>query len=205
MTHSKSSTKALPVKHPDKTHARTLTNGQWSERVAEIQKRINACPLREVQKMELKSMLEDMTAKSLAFDIDVLIKSKIVDNIKDYDSRVLSYQADMIDTQRKLADQESSLAFHKKVLLDLKEQYSTASPEDKPFILEQIDAREDSIRKTESMYNTLLDLRTKMRKELDKAKYMDKSMQIQEEEHSAKMSKNIINVNDLDLTEDKVE
>lgn len=192
--------KVLPVKKPDNTHSRHLTEGKWSDRVAEIQTRINACPLQEVQKMELRSLLEDMTAKSIAFDIDSMIKSRIVDNIKGYDSRILSYEADMLDTQRKIAEQEQSLIFHKNVLVDLKTRYLTADSIEKLNILEQIDLREDAIRKIENTYNTLLDLRTKIRKELDKNKYLGKSMAIQEEEHNAKMKSKIIDVKDIDLS-----
>lgn len=178
-----------------------LKTGEWSEKVKAIQQRLDILPLTDVQKMEFKNMLEEGTAKSLAFDMDRLFKEMIIESMDGTNSRVLSYQADMVDTQTKLAEREKDLQFHKKVLADLKEKYTqTEDTGTQIALLEQIDLREDQIRKIQTLYNQLLDLRNKMRKELDKKTYQEKSLKIQEEDHESKIrerEKIVINMDEL--------
>ena len=169
-----------------------LVDGSHSETIKELQRRIDACPLQEVQKMQLTSMLEDMTAKSIAFDIDKFVKLNLIQSVTGYDTKVLSYQSDMIDTQRKIAERENDILFHKKVVTDLKQEYLDTKNKE---LLKEIDERERAINELEKLYNNLLDLRNKMRKELDKKMYQERTLKLQEEDHEKKMNEKTIEIN----------
>ena len=186
----------LSKKKANNSHKKHLTTGRHSDTIKALQQRIQASPLDEVNKLELSTMLEEMTARSIAFDIDTFIKDQLIKTASNYDSRILSYQADMIDTQRKLADREKDMQFHKTVLLDLKKEYLETKDRD---LLQKIDDREKAIAESEKLYNNLLDLRNKMRKELDKKEYNERTLKIQEEDHESKVKTIEINSDSLKI------
>lgn len=177
------------------TTGRPPTNGLWSKKIDALQERICASPLKDVQKMELNSMVEEMVAKGIAYDLDSVIKMMLVERVKDSGLVLLKYEADLVDTQGRLADLERSVMFHKKVLSDAKASYINAiDPVEKDRLLELIDSRESTIKDFDKQYAILLDLRNKIRKETDKKKYQEKSLVIKEKEVGA----NVIDVEAID-------
>ena len=171
-----------------------LVHGGHSEVIKGLQDRMNASPMNAVQKMEFDSMLSEMTAKSIAFDLDKFIKQQLISQVQSTDKKLMSYYADMVTTQAKLADMEQGTAFHKKVLMDLKEKYLR---DESLSTLEEIDKREKTIKDFDRQISNLLELRNKIRKEIDKGQYQAKSLELKEKEQGK--IKNITDVKNIDF------
>lgn len=179
-------------KHP----RNKLSTGRHSEFIQNLKKRIDASAMDRVKKMELNSIIEEVTARSIALDTDSYINRMLVERIKALDPQIVHYETDLYSTQSKLSELESSIQFHKKVLTDLKNEYLDCTDlERQKQILEEIDKREDAIKKHQLMYQKYVETRNKIRKELDKKDYMDKSQELKEKE----MEKNVINVQDINM------
>ena len=174
-----------------------LEHGRDSKYVQYMMERLGQTDLlTEVEKMQLRSMASEMLAKSLAFDIDSYNRKILINRIKEMDMNLLDYEADLIATQGKLSEMEGNLHFHKKVLADLKQRYiDEPDPTLQKQILEQIDAREDQIAKYEKLMQQALEIRNKIRKEIDKKEYNQAQIKLKEEE----IGKKTINITDISL------
>jgi len=170
-----------------------IEHGRDSKVIQRLQERINASPLNEVQKMEFDSIVQEMIAKSIAFDLDALIKLQLKAQVQSTGEQLISYHADLTNTQGKLADMEQNVQFHRKVLMDLKAEYMTSKDRS---ILEDIDAREKTIKDFERQQIVLLDLRNKIRKEIDKKKFQEKALELKSKDDGLK---NITNVKNIDF------
>lgn len=172
-----------------------LEHGKDSQIIKSLQKRIDASPMTEVEKLELKGMVSSILARSIAFDLDLYVKKILIDKLKETDIQVMKYETDLVVTQERLSDAERGVQFHKKVLSELKNKYLTASDDEKSDILEQIDLREKQILDFNRQLSNLLDLRNKIRKEIDKKNFQETSIKLKEKEIGA----TTINLRDLDV------
>jgi hypothetical protein len=175
---------------------RHLIHGKQSNAIEFIQKRIGISPLNDVEKLEMENMLHETVARGIAFDIDSYAKQILINKLKDTDLQLLKYETDLMVTQERLSESERSMQFHKKVLSELKERYLTASEEERSSILEQIDLREKQIADFTRQLTAVLDLRNKIRKEIDKKDFQEASIKLKEEE----MGKNTIDIKDVDFS-----
>jgi len=172
-----------------------ITHGRHSEIIEKLQERINISPMTDVEKLELNSMVSSILARGIAFDLDMYVKRVLTDKLKETDMQVLKYETDLMVTQERLSEAERSMQFHKKVLSDLKSSYLTCEPSDKKDILEQIDLREKQILDFNRHLSTLLDLRNKIRKEIDKKNFQESSIKLKEKE----IGGTTINMSDIDF------
>lgn len=159
----------------------TLKHGSHSEIIKGLQKRLQMTPLDDVKKLEFDTMLEQMQSTSWAFDFDRAIKSHLIEGIQDTDKKLMSYMADLQNTQMRVAKTSKDMAFHQKVLEDLKLEYLNAEEGDKALVYEKIQEVEKTLSSFERSISTYIELRNKIRKEIDKGKYQDKSLKLKEE------------------------
>ena len=156
-------------------------HGHKSKFLAEIKERLELSALDKVTKMELDNMFSEIVARSIALDVDSYVNRLLIERIKSLDPKIVEYEMDLYSTQAKLSDLEREQQFHRKVVLDLKEQYlSETDPNKRLQILDEIDKREDAIKKHQNNFLKLIDLRNKIRKELDKKDYLKKSVELKE-------------------------
>ena len=160
-----------------------LENGNSSEIIRLLQERINLAPLTAVEKLELSSMLSTIVARSIAFDVDSYVKKMLIDKLKDTDLHLMKYETDLMITQERLSELEKNIQFHKQVLADMKEQYMLTK---EPSLLGEIDKREEQIQKFNSQLTNMLDLRNKIRKEMDKKNYSEAAIKLKEKELAPK-------------------
>jgi len=171
-------------------------NGQWSEQINAVMEKLDASPLTEVEKMEFQNMLHKIVAKSLALDVDSYVRKILLEKIKTEGKKLLDYESDLIVTQERIATLERDLEFHKKVLEDLKNEYlKTTDFEKQKELLEQIDQREKIIADQHRLYTQLIDIRNKIRKEIDRREYQEAQLQLQEREQIAKGFGSIKDIN----------
>jgi len=172
-----------------------LVNGKDSKFIKELKERIRATPLSEVQKLELENMLQEIVARSIAFDVDSYVNQLLIQKIKSLDPKLVDYEADVYAIQTKLIELEKDINFHRVVISDLKNQYVETNDEmKKREILEEIDKREDAIKKHQKLYKDYMDQRNKVRKEMDKRDTTKKMVELKEKE----TMKNVIDVSELD-------
>jgi hypothetical protein len=160
-----------------------LSNGSYSEVVKGLQERLDMLPLDKVNKMEFKTMLDGMKTTSWAFDFDRLIKLHLIESIQDTDRKLMTYLADLQNTQIRLAKVEKDVAFHNSVLIGLKEKYMEETDElEKKRIYTEIQEAEKSIALFETRIANYIELRNKIRKEIDKGQYQSKALKLKEEQ-----------------------
>lgn len=158
-----------------------VKHGKDSRFIQDVMERINAAPMNEVQKFEFQNMLEETIARGVAFDVDSYIRQHLINSMKDFDAKILSYQSDLLATQNKVADMEKNIQFHKRVLFELKDEYiRETSPDRKKEILEDIDLREKAVADYEKQFQQLVKLRNEIRKEVDKNKYQEVALKQKE-------------------------
>lgn len=177
-------------------------HGRHSKFVKYIEERVGSVSmLSEVEKLELSSMAKDILARTIAVEVDSYRRSVLMEMIKDYDMSILDYEADLVTTQAKMAEQEKNIQFHKTVLASLKEKYMVERDEDKRRqLLLDIDEREAQIARFEKDLNVVLDLRNKIRKEIDKKQFNEKQIKLKEEELGKKTIK-LSEIDTIDLDE----
>lgn len=167
-----------------------LKHGRDSETVKDLQRRLDLLPLKATDKMELQRMIDALQTQNLAFDIDSVIKSHLVDALQSTDKKLVSYLADLGNTQLRIAESEKSVHFHKHVLDSLKEQWlNEPEVEAKQELYKQIQESEKTINMFERQVKDYLELRNKIRKEIDKGNYQEKQLKMKSEEmagHNAK-------------------
>lgn len=173
-----------------------LQHGRRSAIIKGLQERLDMLPLKDVKKMEFETMLDQMQSTSWAFDFDSAIKMHLIESLQDTDKKLMSYMADLQNTQMRMAKMQKDMAFHQKVLEDLKEAY--IEQEDlilKKGIYAEIQETEKSISAFERRIQEYIDLRNKIRKEIDKGKYQDKALKIKEQQSAGNSAL------DVDFTE----
>jgi len=179
------------VKKNDNRAVSALKHGRHSKTVKELQEKLDLLPLKAVEKLELQGMLDSLNARNLAFDIDTHIKHHLIEALQSTDKRLMSYMTDLGNTQLRMANLEQSLQFHTTVLQGLKERYLTCDDEDKPKVYEQIQESEKTIAMYERQVKDYLELRNKIRKEIDKGKYQSKQLELKEDEMAGKNARPI--------------
>ena len=158
-----------------------VKHGHESVFLADIKRRLDLSAMDSVSKMELEGMFSDILARSIALDVDSYVNKLLIERVKSLNPKIIEYEMDLYSTQSKLSDLEREQQFHKKVIQDLKEQYLQAvDVEEQTRLLEEIDKREDAIKKHQNNFLKLIDLRNKIRKELDKKDYLKKSVELKE-------------------------
>lgn len=169
----------MSKKHEGNTNA--VKHGKHSVMIDKFLKKLDASPLSKVEKMQFEDMLNEVVARGLAFDIDSYLRQYLIDNLEDFDAKIMNYQSDLFSTQSKLNDMERNVSFHKKVLLDLKEEYaSTSDVKERNRLLDEIDKREAQITDYETRYNRLIKTRNDIRKEVDKNNYNEAALKQKE-------------------------
>jgi len=165
------------------TGMNSLIHGGHSNTIKSLQERMSMLPLDDVKKMEFQSMLDQMQTTSWAFDFDRAIKSHLIESVQDTDKKLMGYMADLQNTQVRIAKMEKDVSFHNAVLQDLKQQWiDEADVDKKESIYRQIVDVEKTISGFERSVSGYIDLRNKIRKEIDKGKYQDKALKIKENE-----------------------
>ncbi len=160
----------------------SLIHGADSKTVKDLQERLKMLPLDDVRKIEFESMLAQMESTSWAFDFDRTIKAHLVANIKETDKKIMSYTADLWNSQLRLAKLQKDAAFHEKVLQDLKADYLDCNiPDEKRKIYIDIQECEKTLSSFENKVQSYIDLRNKIRKAIDSGQYKGKSLKLKEE------------------------
>lgn len=168
------------IKHPDLA-LNAIKHGKDSVVINSLQERLKLLPLDDVKKMEFETMLDQMQSIGWAFDFDKVIKSYLIDSMRDTDHRLMSYMADLQNTQMRIAKVSKDMAFHTKVLEDLKKRYLDAPDGEKSAIYADIQESEKTIAVFEKRVQDYIDLRNKIRKEIDKGKYQSKALKLKED------------------------
>lgn len=161
-----------------------ITNGQKSVIIKNFYEKHNMSPLLDqVNRMKIESLTQQILMRTEAVAVDNYVNSIIKQQILDTDRTILDYQADLIATQGKIASMEADIAFHKKVLADLQEEYlNCGDSSKKQELLEDIDKREDMIQKFERLNRQTIELRNKIRAQVDKKDYNEKAIKLKEAE-----------------------
>lgn len=168
-----------------------MKDGSHSKFIENIMKRYNLDALDEVEKMELECMFKQIVTRGIALDINSYTKQYLADRVKQDGSHIVSYEADLIYTESKVADMQQNVMFHESALKDLKSQYTATSDLiEKKDIYSQIQEIEKVLSTYRNQLHSLFDLRNKIRKEVDKKKLLD--LEVQE-----KQSKS--NIRDIDF------
>ena len=189
-------------KEHKETNMDRLVHGRDSKTIKALQEKLRMMPLKDVDKMRFERYLDHLEAKNFAFEIDSHIKMHLIEAIQSTDKKLMSYQADLANSQMKLADLEQKVQFHEKVRDDLQMQYlNEGDPTIKASIYERIQEAEKSIILFERSVKDYLELRNKIRKEIDKGKYIKKGHELKEQQmkDSGSMAKQVI---DFDIMED---
>lgn len=160
-----------------------LKHGRHSDDVKSLQQRLDLLPMSKVDKMEFQSMLDSVSTSSFAFDLDKNIKLHLIESIKDTDKKLMSYMADLVHSQQRLAKVEKDVSFHSKVLSDLKVAYLEESDVDvKKDLYLQIQEGEKTVATFERRVAEYITLRNKIRAEIDKNDYNDKALKMKHEQ-----------------------
>jgi len=157
------------VKKYDNRVASRIQHGKSSKAVDKIMKKISLAPFSEAESIQMERFSTDMIKKSIALDIDSYSRQLIADHLKETGLQVTTYESDLYNTQSKLAELEASDAFHKKVVIELQNQYMyELDPKIKSQLLSEIRSEEDSLKVTSKLYNELLNTRNKIRNGIDR-------------------------------------
>jgi len=169
-----------------------LTHGRDSKNIQYLMERIGVAPLKEVEKMQLMGLVENTVARTIAFDLESYTRSVLKNKIKELDMDVLDYESDLVATQARLAEAEKEAQFHRMVLNELKAKYME---DNDPGILEQIREEEKALGKFDRDIYNMLELRNKIRKEIDRKTFQEQQIKLKQEE----VGKNVIDITDLDI------
>lgn len=151
------------------TSIRNMRNGNDSKTIDKYLKGLDLSCLNKVDQLEFKSLIEEIIARGIALDIDNYSRKYLVDKLKTFGSKVMHYENDLAYTQSKLADMQKSIQFHETALKDLKQRYlETQDLDVRKDLYTQIAEIEKILSSYRSQLNSLLDLRNKIRKEIDK-------------------------------------
>ena len=165
----------------------SLITGQWSPTVEALQKKLAGLPMKDVDRMEFEKYIDYITVKNFAFDVDKLIKSHIVDSLKGTDRKLMSYMADLANTQHLLAEVDKEVTFHRMVILDLKQEYlDEQDVGEKAKIYLAIQEAEKSVDLYSRRIQKYIELRNKIRAEIDKGNYQKKAIELKEDESRAR-------------------
>jgi hypothetical protein len=170
-----------------------LQHGRHSEVIKKLQERLVGLPLDDVDRMKFETYIDYAKNKDFAFDIDMVLKSHLINSLRDTDKKLMSYEGDLAVTQGKIADAEADVMFHRGVLKQLKTDY--VKEEDsivKNYIYLRIIEAEKSIATFERLVQNYIELRNKIRKEIDKGKYQSKALQLKENEMAGNGAKSVV-------------
>ena len=169
-----------------------MKHGRHSEFLEDLKKRIDCSALNSVERMEFEGMMKNIVARSIALDVDSYTNEILINNLKELNPEIVNYETDLYRTQSKLADIEKDIIFHRKVISDLKEEYLVTSDRN---LLELIDEREKAIKEGLRLTNQMMELRNKIRKEVDKKDVQGRMAKLAEDKAGA----NVIDINDMEM------
>jgi len=174
----------------------TLKNGNSSKQVKKIVEDLNLSALNAVKNFDYRNIIDETVARRDAIIADSYTNMYFASTLKQFGPDILAYESDMIRTQRKIVENNEKIEFHKKALTDLKSRYETATNEEKVEIYDSIDKCEKILATFEKAEYSLLELRNKIRKELDKKNFQKDSL----EYNKSKSDKPTNMINDIDYT-----
>lgn len=186
------------AKKRDGRCASALVDGSMSKPIQKIMKDLKLSAMDAVNKIDFKKTLNEVEARRDAMIKDSYTQKYFMEVLKNYGPDVLSYEGDLVKTQTKIIANQEKILFHKNALTDLQSRYIDAPNEEKSEIYEQIERCEKVLNTLENNELKLLELRNKVRKELDKKDFQTKSLDLKEDEIEHKKSKNMISEMNLD-------
>jgi hypothetical protein len=178
-------------KKGDKCNEHSLTTGRDSKLIKELQSKLGTEPLKAVDQFTWNTYLDYMKARIEAYETDSYIKKLLIEKAKDIGGELISAEADLAGTQVKIAEYEKDMIFHIGVLQDMKEQYLATKD---VTILDEIDKREKQVQQYQRLVNDLLELRAKIRKDMQGTKLQEKALRLREKEVEDKVKIKSIDV-----------
>lgn len=155
-----------------------IINGNGSIRVKEIKDALNLDMLKEVDKLQIEGMVDRIVARTAAVTVNGYTNQILGEAINQFGQKVMSYEADLITTQSKLADMQSDLQFYLEAIRNLKAKYQKEPNDD---LMQEILNIQNQINKQEGLVQSTLDLRNKIRKEVDRQNLVGKKLLMEEE------------------------
>lgn len=170
---------------PKKKDGRTinaLINGKDCKPIQTFIKEMKLSALDAVSKANYNSFIEETIARRDAVIQDAFTTQYFAEMLKQFGPDVFSYEMDLTRTQSKIVENREKIEFHRSALKDLKEQYLKATEAEKPIIYEQIEKCEKILATFDSKELSLLELRNKIRKELDKKTFQEEALDLKNRE-----------------------
>lgn len=177
---------------------RKISSGKHSKNVAHLMDGLNLSALNEVDRKEFESMVEQIQVRTAALTVDNYTRKLLVDSLKTEGAALLRYESDLVSTQEKLSGIEKDMVFHKQVLQDLKKDYLNEHDSVlKKKLLESIDCRQEALQNYQRLFNQTLEIRNKIRKEIDRNATSEAALKLKEKE--LKSNNPMFDVKDVDF------
>lgn len=172
-----------------------LINGKDSKPIQKFIKDMKLSALDAVSKANYNSFIEETITRRDAVIQDTFTTQYFAEMLKQFGPDVFSYEMDLTRTQTKMIENKAKIDFHRKALKDLMEQYENATDAEKPVIYEQIEKCEKILTTFDSKELSVLELRNKIRKELDKKVFQEQALDLKNQEIGKKST-----IQDIDFS-----
>lgn len=177
---------------------RAMKHGRDSEFLKQIHKRIGESGLSQVDKLQLTSLADETTARGIMFDVDMFANSLLIEKTKEYGKKILTYESDLLRSQKDLVDIEGNIQFYKHELHALKEMVlNTTEMGEKDSLMARIYDFEKQINESQKIKNNTLKLRNDIRKEVDKKEFNEQKLKL--EEQNIRGTAKIVDLDNLDM------
>lgn len=142
-----------------------IITGRNSVRVKKAVDYLNLNCLDEIDRMNIKGLAASIQAKVAGVTINGFTNKAIGDKINEIGGKVMSYETDLVTTEMKLSENSVSTQFFKDALKVLQLKYVQEPNDD---IMEEILKIQMQINKQDALVNNTIDIRNKIRKEVDR-------------------------------------
>ncbi|NCD07603.1 MAG: hypothetical protein EOL97_15955 [Spirochaetia bacterium] len=175
-----------------------LQTGRSSKTIQTAMKDLDISALRAMDRVQVQSLLDEIEGRARALEIDSYTQQYFSNILKKFGADVFSYEMDMVRINEKISKMRKDVQFHEQVIRELKEEYlNTVDKDKKQQIYEEIEKAERIISSYEIKENNILDLKNKIRKEVDKRNFQKEQLEMKDKEMNIKGS---LNNSDIDFT-----